>query len=114
MNTTNPDLAAAVERLRIAADALRFLSEIQAETMREATEALAEAKEAVGALRAPRRVVQVTGAEADGDVVALTADGELWRLHTFKDMDVWDQVDPLPEGSSVMATRAEPGLTGGD
>jgi hypothetical protein len=40
MNTTNPDLAAAVERLRIAGDALRFLSEIQAETMKEASEAL--------------------------------------------------------------------------
>jgi hypothetical protein len=46
MNTTNPDLAAAVERLRIAGDALRFLSEIQAETMKEASEALEEAKEA--------------------------------------------------------------------
>jgi hypothetical protein len=43
--------------------------------------------------------MQVTGAEG-GDILALTADGALWRLHQFKDMDVWDQVDPLPEGGA--------------
>jgi hypothetical protein len=38
--STNPDLAAAVKRLRLADDALRFLSKIQSETMQEASEAL--------------------------------------------------------------------------
>jgi hypothetical protein len=129
MNTTNPELEAAVKRLRLADDALRFLSEIQKETMEELTEAkrslearrriiqvageeareaLLEAKRALEAVQAPRRIMQVTGL-AEGDILALTTDGEVWRLHFFKDLHVWDQVDPLP-GSPVTATRAEEDL----
>jgi hypothetical protein len=96
---TNPDIAAAVKRLRIASDALKFLAENVQETMQEATEALAEAKEALESVRAKRRIMQVTGA-AD-DVLALTTDGVLWRLHTFKDLEIWSPVDPLPEEPPV-------------
>jgi hypothetical protein len=98
------------ERLRIASDALKFLADNVAETMEEATTALAEAKEALGAVRAKRRIMQVTGTTEGGDTLALTTDGSLWRLHTFKDLEIWSPVDPLPEGSPLTATRAEEDL----
>jgi hypothetical protein len=93
----NPLIEAAVKRLRLADDALRFLSEIQAETLKEAGEALVAAREALEAVRAKRRIMQVTGTTEAGDILALTTDGEVWRLHRFKDLDCWDQHDPLPE-----------------
>jgi hypothetical protein len=126
----NPDIAAAAERLRIADDSLRFLSEMMEEAgeafteakrsletrrrivkvaCEESREALLEAKRALEAVRAPRRILQVTGLAEGGDIIALTTDGEVWRLHFFKDLHVWNQVDPLP-GSPVTATRAEEDL----
>jgi hypothetical protein len=84
MTTANPDLAAALKRLRLADDALRFLSEIQKETMQEASEALTEAKTAIEGLRAPRRAVQVAPASEQGEFLALASDGTLWRGHIFK------------------------------
>jgi hypothetical protein len=111
--STNPELEAAVKRLRLADDALRFLSEIQAETMKEAAEALAEAREALEAVRAKRKILQVTGA-AEGDILALTTDGEVWRLHTYKDLEIWSPVDPLPEeppGASPDPISPSPGGT---
>jgi hypothetical protein len=98
--STNPseaqDLFQAIQRLRIASDALKFLADNVSETLMEASSALAEAKRSIEQVRAPRRIMQVCGVEG-GDVCALTTDGALWRLHRFKDLDVWDQMDDLPE-----------------
>jgi hypothetical protein len=55
--------------------------------------------------------MQVTGATDGGDIVALTADGELWRLHTFKDMDVWDQLEQPPGASPDPIPPTSPGGT---
>jgi H+/gluconate symporter-like permease len=96
MNTN--ELQAAVERLRLAADALRFLSSNIDETMAEASAALAAAQEAIESVRAPPRITQVAAGEG-GELFALANDGSLWQHHRVRDLDMWDQLSlPSEDG----------------